>query len=267
MTYNDRLLHHVKMTKAPPKPKPSKAQPAARANAREQIKLAARRLFALRGIDGVSVREIVEAAAQKNHGSLSYYFGTKEALVRELVADGAKLIDERRNAFLDALEAKGGPCFVREVVEALVYPSIGLAGAHENEEDTYTRFIVHLGMSHRELFMDALEKRWNSGYLRALEHLRRLMPDMPAAAKNQRFVFMGAYLGSVLAMREAALTDPSRPHPTWSSEDTLPHLVQTMTVMLEAPLPKGMFAEASRKASAKPRPLRAIVGSVGMILD
>ena len=59
--------------------------------AREQIKLAARRLFAIRGIDGVSVREIVEAAEQKNHGSLAYYFGTKEALVRELVADGAKL--------------------------------------------------------------------------------------------------------------------------------------------------------------------------------
>lgn len=255
------------MPKSPIKSKPSGTQANARANAREQIKLAARRLFALRGIDGVSVREIVEAAAQKNHGSLAYYFGTKEALVRELVADGAKLIDERRNAFLDALEAKGGPKSVRDVVEALVYPSIGLAGDSENEEDTYTRFIVHLGMSHRELFMDALEKRWNSGYLRALEHLRRLMPEMPATAKNQRFVFMGAYLGSVLAMREAALTDRTRPHPTWSSKDTLPHLVQTITVMLEAPLEKSLFAEAARKTSARARPPRAIVGSVGMILD
>ncbi len=259
MTYNADLLHPVKMTK-PPAKKPARSA----SNAREQIKLAGRRLFALRGIDGVSVREIVEAAAQKNHGSLSYYFGTKEALVRELVADGAKLIDERRNAFLDALEANGGPVSVREVVEALVYPSIGLAGASEDEEDTYTRFIGLLAMSHRELFMDALEKRWNSGYLRALEHLRRLMPEMPAAAKNQRFVFMGAYLSSVLSLREAALTDRSRPHPTWSSKDTLPHLVQTMTVMLEAPLEKGLFASAARQSTSKPR---SIVGSIGMILD
>lgn len=255
------------MPKSPIRSKPSKTQANARANAREQIKLAARRLFALRGIDGVSVREIVEAAAQKNHGSLTYYFGTKEALVRELVADGAKLIDERRNALLDALDAKGGPKSVQDVVEALVYPSIGLAGTSNDEEDTYTRFIGLLGMSHRELFMDALEKRWNSGYLRALEHLRRLMPEMPAAAKNQRFVFMGAYLGSVLSLREAALTDRSRPHPTWSSKNTLPHFIQTITVMLGAPLQKGLFADADGNATAKARRPRAIVGSVGLILD
>lgn len=241
----------------------SKTQGKERGQAREQIKLAARRLFAIRGIDGVSVREIVEAAEQKNHGSLAYYFGTKEALVRELVADGAKLIDMRRNAFLDRLEAEGGPKRVRDVVEALVYPSIGLAGENEDEEDTYTRFIAMLAMNHRELFMDALEKRWNSGYLRALEHLRRLMPEMPAAAKNQRFVFMGGYLSAVLSMREAALTDTTRPHPAWSSPDMLPHFVQTLTAMLEAPLEKGLFAGARAKA-ANPR---AIVGSVGMILD
>jgi AcrR family transcriptional regulator len=240
----------------------AKTQGKERGNAREQIKLAARRLFAIRGIDGVSVREIVEAAEQKNHGSLAYYFGTKEALVRELVADGAKLIDIRRNAFLDRLEAAGGPARVRDVVEALVYPSIGL-GATEEEEDTYLRFIATLTLNHRALFMDALEKRWNSGYLRALDHLRRLMPDMPAAAKNQRFVFMGAYLGSVLSLREAALTDRTRAHPTWGSPDTLPHFVQTMTVMLEEPLEKGLFAGAARRAT-KPR---SIVGSIGMILD
>lgn len=240
----------------------TKALRKAQAGAREQIKLAARRLFAIRGIDGVSVREIVEASGQKNHGSLSYYFGTKEALVRELVADGAKLIDMRRNAFLDRLEAAGGPSSVRDAVEALVYPSIGLSGETEDEEDTYLRFIAMLAMNHRELFMDALEKRWNSGYLRCLDHLRRLMPDMPAAAKNQRFVFMGAYMSSVLSLREAALTDRTRPHPNWSSADTLEHFMQSLTVMLEAPLEKGLFAGTS----APKRP-RAIVGSIGMILD
>lgn len=240
----------------------TQGKPQEKTSAREQIKLAARRLFAISGVDGVSVREIVDAAQQKNHGSLTYYFGTKEALIRELVADGAKLIDVRRNAFLDKLEQAGGPNTVHEIVEALVYPSIGL-GKSEDEEDTYIRFIAMLTLNHRALFMDALEKRWNSGYLRALEHLRRLMPDMPAAAKNQRFVFMGGYLSSVLSMREAALTDRSRIHPMWSSADTLPHLVQSIAVMLEAPPRQGLFENTSRKTK-KPR---SIVGSVGMILD
>jgi hypothetical protein len=94
-----------------------------------------------------------------------------------------------------------------------------------------------LGMTHRALFIEALENRWNSGYLRCLDHLRALMPAMPAAAKNQRFVFMGAYIGGVLAAREAALTDPTRTHPTWGSDLTLVHFAQTLTAMLEAPAP------------------------------
>ncbi len=207
----------------------------ARRSAREQIKLAARRLFAERGVDGVSVREIVDASGQKNHGSLNYYFGTKEGLVRELVADGARLIDDRRNTHLDRLENAGGPHSVREVVEALVYPSIGLAQELGEETDTYLRFIMLLSMSNRALFLEALEGRWNSGYLRCLEHLRQLMPAMPQERKNQRFVFLGAYLNSVLSAREHALADKSREHPTWTSPETLEHLVHTATVMLEAP--------------------------------
>lgn len=234
-------------------------------SAREQIKLAARRLFAARGIDGVTVREIVEASGQKNHGSLSYYFGTKEALVRELVADGAKLIDIRRNAYLDRLEAQGGPRHAREVVEALVYPSIGL-GETEEEEDTYLRFISLLGMSHRDLFMEALENRWNSGYLRALDHLRRLMPAMPEAAKNQRMIFLGAFLNGVLSAREAALTDRSRPHPMWSSPATLRHFIDMLSIMLEAPFDPALADEAWSLKQDGEKP-RAIVGSIGMILD
>ena len=234
-------------------------------SAREQIKLAARRLFAERGMDGVTVREIVEASGQKNHGSLSYYFGTKEALVRELVADGAKLIDIRRNAYLDRLEAEGGPKSTREVLEALVYPSIGL-GETEEEEDTYIRFIALLGMSHRDLFMEALENRWNSGYLRALDHLRRLMPEMPGFAKNQRMVFLGAFLNGVLSAREAALTDRSRPHPMWSSAATLAHFIDMLDATLQAPFnPELTDGQAtSKQDGGKPR---NIVGPIGMILD
>ena len=71
--------------------------------ARDAIKRAAQSLFAARGVDAVSVREILTAAGQKNGASLHYYFGSKDALVAQLVIDGARLIDERRVARLDAL--------------------------------------------------------------------------------------------------------------------------------------------------------------------
>lgn len=204
----------------------------ARGAAGDQIKSVARRLFAERGVDGVTVREIAKAAGQKNHGAVGYYFGSKEALVREIIVDGAVAIDRRRNEQLDALEANGGPKTTREVVEVLI------RGAVEGDasEDNYICFITMLSMSHRDLMMDALENRWNAGYLRCLEHLRRLMPSsLTPALKNQRFVFMGAYLSSVLAARQRALSDLSRAHPTWDSNQTLDHFAHTVAAMLDAP--------------------------------
>lgn len=202
--------------------------------AREQIKQTACRLFARHGIDGVTVREIVAASGQKNHGSLTYYFGSKEALVREIVADGARVIDERRNAQLDALEAAGGPRTIREVVEALVIPSINLPEELGGDEQSYTRFIALLSLTHRDMFIAALEGRLNSGYLRCLQHLRRLLADMPERTRNRRMVFLEAYLNSVLSLREWALAGPAKRYHMWLDENAIPDVVETIVAMLTA---------------------------------
>lgn len=209
----------------------SNGDEAARGAAAAQLKTVALRLFAERGVDGVTVREIAAAAGQKNHGAVGYYFGSKEQLVRELVVDGAIEIDRLRNAELDAIEAAGGPHSVRDIVNVLIFPAIE---AGERIRD-YNRFVVMLSMTHRELMMDALENRWNSGYQRCLRHLRALMPPMPRVLQNQRFVFMGAYLGGVLARREQALGDETRAHPIWSADFSLEHFAQSLTALLEAP--------------------------------
>ena len=194
------------------------------ASTRDLLKLAARRLFAHRGLDGVSVRDIVLAAGQRNSGSLHYYFGTKENLARELVREGAKLIDQRRNLQLDDIERAGGPRRLREIIEVLIWPSTGLAGEH-GEEDTYIRFITLLQMSHRQLFFDALEGRWASGYERCLAHIRSLLKDIDPAIVSQRLVFMSLYMGAAMSSREAALEAGSQSHHFWSAEMPDPDII------------------------------------------
>lgn len=183
------------------------------------IKAAALRLFAEHGVDGVAVRQIAEAASQKNHAALTYYFGSKEALVRELVVDGARAIDDRRNDWLDGCEAEGGPGSVREVMRGLARTSVDPDPPSDGE--CYNRFIVVLQLSNRALFTDALAGRWNRGYLRCLDHVRRLTPDIPPTLLNQRLVFMGGAINGILASREAELADRSRDHPMWTDPETL----------------------------------------------
>ena len=175
------------MTRLAPKP-PSRSA--------AKIKRIARGLFAERGVDGVSVREIAEAAGQKNHAAVAYYFGSKEALVREIILDGAAAIDEKRNAMLDAVEAEGRPLELIDIVRVLIYSSVDFGPP--DEVASYNRFIVLVDMTHREFFLETLEGRGDKGYLRCFEHLRRLMPDMGGLDLSPLIVLLGVQLLKIL---------------------------------------------------------------------
>ena len=61
----------------------SRSRPGARATSEEtknQIKAAAQMLFARRGVDGVTVQEIVTAAGQRNNAALHYHFGYQRGI-------------------------------------------------------------------------------------------------------------------------------------------------------------------------------------------
>jgi AcrR family transcriptional regulator len=204
---------------------------------RQRLKDAAQQLFAQRGIDAVSIQEIVSAAGQRNNASLHYYFGTKDELVMELVVDGAKLVDQRRQAMLDEMERVGGPTTVRDVVYALIWPVISL-GESEEQQGTYVRFIATLQLSHRGLLRKALEDKWNTGYRRCLDHIRRLLPGLPSPLLEQRLSIVGIYGNAVLAAREAALEAGAESHRFWGHTHTMENIIDTIQASLEcAPSP------------------------------
>lgn len=219
---------------------------------RDQIKLAARRLFAMRGIHGVTTREIVAATGQRNGGSLHYYFRTKEALVRELIVDGARLIDARRNLALDSLEANGGPRTLRDVLEILVWPSTNL-GESDGEEDSYIRFISNLGLQERELLDDTLAGQWNGGYQRCLTHIRLLVPDIPPRLLQQRLVFLSLSLRAIMAAREAALDHPREHRHFWTAPETMDNLIDWLEASLVGPISAPTLRPASADISSDER--------------
>ncbi len=193
------------------------------------LKKAAMKLFAERGVDGVTVREIASAAGQKNHGAVGYHFGSKADLIRALVVDGAKLIDERRNVDLARFQANGCEPALEDIVRTLVYPS--------GEEECYNRFVVLFAMTHRDSFMEALAGRWNTGFQACIQLLRARMRHLPPRLQTERIVFIESYLGAVLAARETRLADDSRAHSIWSTTEVLDHFVHTICAIVTAPAP------------------------------
>jgi AcrR family transcriptional regulator len=202
---------------------------------RQQLKRVARELIAERGLRNVSVREIALAANQRNLGVVAYYFGTKENLVREILIDGAERIEALRETYLRELESAGGPGSVGEAVAAIVLPSARFSETDELYGSYFNRFLAQLSFSNPELIDDTLEGRWNRGYQRCLTHLRRLLPHLSRAEQGRRFVFLGSYVGALLAQREHMLADGARTHPTWRADATLDDIVRTATALVQAP--------------------------------
>lgn len=201
---------------------------------RNELKRAARRLFAERGIAAVGMREIVEAAGQRNAAAVHYYFGSKDDLLRELVVEGADLIDEARMRMLDEAEARGDLA-LRDVVRALVIPNAELQG-ETGEGDTYFRFMTSMQTERRQMFDEWAGGEHSAGYVRCLTHFHRLLDYLPLALVNQRLLFAGLSLRTLLAGREAARdAGVGKDHPYWGEAVALDGMIDAVEAILTGP--------------------------------
>ncbi len=199
---------------------------------RARLKEEAQRLFALRGIDGVSVQDIVSAAEQRNNASLRYYFGNKLELARELVVDGARIIDEVRQAMLDELEQQG-KLTLPSVLDALTLPLIELS--ERTGQATYIRLIANLQLNNRAFLREALEDKWNAGYKRCFAHLARLLPDIPAPILEQRLTLAGNIYGNAVWAAWEASKDSEDESRFWARSYTISNVMDTLQGVLETP--------------------------------
>jgi AcrR family transcriptional regulator len=108
-------------TTTPPRAPRRRATTGTTGETREQIIQAAEQLFAARGIDGVSLREINRVARQNNTGAVQYHFGDRDGLVRGVIAKHRRDSEPRRHALLDQYE-EAGRGDLRALAAALVLP-------------------------------------------------------------------------------------------------------------------------------------------------
>ena len=201
---------------------------------RKRIKSAARRLFAERGVNAVSIRDIVKAAGQKNIGAIHYHFQSKDALILEIASEVARAIDSHRIARLDALEAAGGPRAIHEVVRILIaYPE--RAKARRGPDDVSVRLVNTLFIEYRELLFRTLSGEADLGTRRCMVHIARFLPEIPQPILRQRLIFALLSSSAILATREVAEQQPDAWRALWGNPNTVGNLIDAIVGLLGQP--------------------------------
>nr|SBO96393.1 Transcriptional regulator, TetR family [Nonomuraea gerenzanensis] len=114
----------------------------AAAGARSLIMDTAERLYATRGLAAVSLRQIGEAAGQRNKSAVQYHFSGRDDLIKAILAEHAEAI-ERHRAAMTARHGDPGLMPLRERVGCIVLPRI----EHHIELGTpswYGRFLAQV---------------------------------------------------------------------------------------------------------------------------
>jgi AcrR family transcriptional regulator len=98
---------------------------------RELLMVAAERLFAMNGVEGVTLREIQVAAGQANSSVIAYHFGSQAGLVRALLEFRYRNINARRAELVSEARDRGALDDPREAVWIIVRPLIESIDAGE----------------------------------------------------------------------------------------------------------------------------------------
>lgn len=194
---------------------------------KERLLREAERLFARRGPYRVTLREITDAAGQRNVSAVNYHFGSREGLLEAILDRHGAPTDAGRGALRADLPADAG---TRELVSVLVVPYVAHLGTSEGRD--YLRIVADLS----PLFSDWRVDNVGTGphLIEILSTLEGRPPDLPPAVRRERVVEMIMLMTAATSAR-ARLVESRRPVEL-DDEMFVANLVDVLVGVLEAPL-------------------------------
>lgn len=152
---------------------------------REQLIAAGERLFAERGVYQVTVREINEAARQRNTSAIHYHFGSREGLLEAILLRPQADLDEHRGKLLAQLRADGLDGDLHTIVMALLVPLSTYL--HTPSGRDYLRIVAQL-IDRFPHWRD--DRELNPPHMRSLLQLaeKQIPQSVPRAVRRERIV-------------------------------------------------------------------------------
>ena len=172
------------------------------AETKARILEVAERLFAERGLDAVSIRDIT-GAAQVNLGAINYHFGTKQELIAAVFDRRmGPLTDERLRALNAAEEAAGDkPPKLEAVLEAIFRPAIEQAMDPTRGGATFGKLMARCLVEPNPVVEKAMRGHFEPVVRRFDAALLRVMPKLaPEDVFWRMHLLIGALHHSLLML-------------------------------------------------------------------
>jgi AcrR family transcriptional regulator len=169
---------------------------------RDRILDVAEGVFAQRGIDGVSVRDII-GAAQANLGAINYHFGTKEKLIAAVLERRMAPMRQQRLQLLDEAEqAAGGKVpEIEAILLALFRPAVEQAMDDKRGGCKFGKLMARCFMDPHPVMEAKMRAEFALVVKRFDDALMRAMPKLtPEDVFWRMHLLMGALHHSLLML-------------------------------------------------------------------
>jgi AcrR family transcriptional regulator len=159
---------------------------------------AAEQLFADKGFEVVSVRDITQQA-KANVAAVNYHFGSREGLIALVVTRYITPVNQERLIRLEALERKwsGKAVPLEEVIDAFVRPLVGIVQKSELSERLFCKLMGRIFSLQGSGFPEAVEEQ--------MRHLsdrftRALAKSLPAVSQEELMWRTHFVIGAMIHM-------------------------------------------------------------------
>ncbi|MDZ4762400.1 MAG: TetR/AcrR family transcriptional regulator [Alphaproteobacteria bacterium] len=159
---------------------------------------ASERLFALRGYDGVSIRDIAEEA-DVTLGVVGFHGGSKEELFKTVLARRVEELSSKRLLALGALVERTHAPTVREIVHCFVHPYVKLASTGDPQWKAYSKLIARLVGD--ETWFPYVRELYDPAAIRFLDAIRAIRPKVDERNLVAAYVMMVASTVNMVAGR------------------------------------------------------------------